>query len=74
MGITFARFALRSRLAGAAQELVSGDDALKNLAGRWGFTDASHFHHAFARHYGCTPGEYRARRDAASIEESAAIR
>ncbi len=61
MGISFAKFALRYRLSSAAGELLRSDRPLKALAARWGFTDASHFHRAFRRHYGCTPAEYRRR-------------
>ena len=61
MGIPFAKFALRVRLAGAAHDLRAHDDGLKALAARWGFTDASHLHRLFTQHYGCTPGQYRSR-------------
>lgn len=61
MGTSFSRFALQHRLDGAATELVYSDDPVKAIAGRWGFADASHFHHCFAQHYGCTPRVYRQR-------------
>jgi len=59
MGLSFARFALRYRLSGAAMQLLQGDDPMKTIAADWGFTDASHFNRAFCAHYGCTPGAYR---------------
>ncbi len=58
-GVSFAKFALRARLACVANELLAGDASLKELARRWGFTDASHLHRVFTRHYGRTPGEFR---------------
>jgi AraC-like DNA-binding protein len=59
MGISFAEFALRSRVSGAAAQLKEGNDPLKAVATQWGFTDASHFHRSFLRYYGCSPSEYR---------------
>jgi AraC-like DNA-binding protein len=59
MGLSFARFALRYRLSGAAVQLLHSDDAMKTIAAEWGFTDGSHFNRAFCAHYGCTPGAYR---------------
>jgi AraC-like DNA-binding protein len=59
MGISFAEFALRSRVSGAAAQLKEGKDPLKAVARQWGFTDASHFHRSFLRYYGCSPSEYR---------------
>jgi AraC-like DNA-binding protein len=61
MGISFARFALRHRLRAAAQRLCDSDTPVKAIAADWGFTDASHLHRIFARHYGCAPAEYRRR-------------
>ena len=61
MGITFAKFALRYRLSNAAMDLLHGDSPTKTIAADWGFTDASHLHHCFQRHYGCSPLEYRTR-------------
>ena len=59
-GFGFAEFALRRRLALAAQLLKTGSAPLKAVAQRFGFEDASHFHHAFVAHYGVTPGQYGA--------------
>ena len=60
MGISFGAFASRARVVFAAQHLLSTDEALRQIAEEAGFSDASHLHRAFLRHYGCTPGEYRA--------------
>lgn len=59
-GFSYARFALRSRIAQAARLLKFGELAIKTVARSLGFTDASHFHHAFAAQYGVTPAQYRA--------------
>ena len=61
MGLSFARFALRYRLTQAASALQLSDLPVKSIAAEWGFTDASHLHHCFFRHYGCSPKEYRER-------------
>lgn len=59
MGVSFARFALRHRISQAARHLIRTDAPMKAIARDWGFTDASHFHRVFVRHYGCTPLTYR---------------
>jgi AraC-like DNA-binding protein len=59
-GFGFAEFALRRRLALAAQFLKAGVSPVKAVALRFGFEDASHFHHAFVAHYGIPPGQYGA--------------
>lgn len=62
MGISFARFALRHRIRGAADELACSDQPLKAVARHWGFSDESHLHRLFVKHYGCPPAAYRRRR------------
>lgn len=59
MGLSFSKFALRHRLDGVAAELLRSDEPLKAIAARWGFADASHLHHSFVHHHGCTPQSYR---------------
>jgi len=59
MGVSFARFSLRHRLHGAATELANTVEPIKAVARRWGFTDVSHLHRQFIRHYRCTPNAYR---------------
>lgn len=61
MGLSFARFALRYRLTQAASALLLSERPVKSIAAEWGFTDASHLHHCFMRHYGCSPKAYRRR-------------
>jgi len=62
MGLSFAKFALRYRLSNAAAQLLRSDLPVKSVAAEWGFTDASHLHHCFMRHYGCSPQIYRTTR------------
>ena len=60
-GSSYAHFALRSRIARAARLLKYGDLSVKAIARSLGFTDSSHFCHAFETQYGLTPAQYRAR-------------
>jgi AraC-like DNA-binding protein len=59
MGITFAQFALRARLAWVSDRLLLGDEPIAAIAATAGFTDESHLHRTFVKHYGQTPGFYR---------------
>jgi AraC-like DNA-binding protein len=59
-GFAYAHFAMRSRIAQAARLLRYDDAAIKTVARSLGFTDSSHFHHAFVAQYGVTPSQYRA--------------
>jgi len=59
MGVSFAKFALRARLAYAAQLLFTTDLSVENVADRFSFTDGSHFALAFTKHFGVSPGRYR---------------
>lgn len=61
MGLSFAKFCLRSRLAYAAHRLLATRQSLDAIAEEAGFVDASHLHHTFIRQYGLTPGVYRQR-------------
>jgi AraC-like DNA-binding protein len=61
MGLSFGRFQQRARLASVAQLLLTTDRPLDDIAAQLAFADSSHLHRAFARHYGCTPGQYRQR-------------
>jgi AraC-like DNA-binding protein len=59
MGVSFGKFALRARLAFAAHRLLSTNLSVDAIAAEAGFTDASHLHRHFVRHYGQTPRSYR---------------
>ncbi len=60
VGMSFGRFCRRSRLAYAAELLLSTNLTMGAIAQRAGFVDSSHMHRSFRRHYGRTPGRYRA--------------
>ena len=62
MGLSFAEFSLRHRLDQAVAQMLSTPAPLKSIAYTCGFTDESHFHRVFMRHYRCTPAAYRKRR------------
>jgi AraC-like DNA-binding protein len=59
MGLSFAKFSLRSRLVGAANELLHTTLSPKTIASHWGFTDSSHLHRCFVEHFKCSPLQYR---------------
>jgi AraC-like DNA-binding protein len=61
MGVPFAKFSLRARLAHAAQRLPATDHPIDDIAAEAGFADASHLHRHFVKHYGQTPSDYRQR-------------
>lgn len=63
MGISYSDFTLRHRLSEAAGELLAGDKPVKAIALDWGFCNLSHFYRRFSVVYGCTPLEYRERRN-----------
>ena len=62
MGLSFADFSLRHRLDQAVEQMLSTPAPLKSIAHTHGFTDESHLHRVFMRHYHCTPAAYRQRR------------
>lgn len=62
LGVSFAGFCLRHRVCEAAGQLLRTNDPVKSVAAHFGFTDVSHLHRCFLRHYGCSPGVYRSRR------------
>lgn len=61
MGISFAKFGLRCRLNGVAQDLSQTDYPIKAIAADWDFSNESHLHRVFRRHFGCTPNTFRLR-------------
>ncbi len=61
MGVSFAKFCLRNRLGLAARRLLHTELPLEVIAAEYGFAHGSHLHRAFAKHYGCSPGQYRER-------------
>lgn len=61
VGMPFAKYARRHRLAQAAQQLWRTDDPVEAVAAAWGFADASHLCRLFQHYYKCSPAEYRHR-------------
>jgi len=59
MGLSFPQFALRYRLSGAARQLATTEEPIKAIASGWGFTDDSHLHRLFQKHYGMSALQYR---------------
>ncbi len=59
IGQSFGKYCVGARLARAAQLLVSTGLTGEAIAERTGFVDGSHLHRVFAKHYGCTPADYR---------------
>lgn len=59
MGLSFSEFSLRRRLQGAADDLSENHEPVKTIAAHWGFVNGAHLHRCFARHYGCTPAQFR---------------
>jgi AraC-like DNA-binding protein/quercetin dioxygenase-like cupin family protein len=59
MGTSFGQFSLRARLALVANQLVTTAQSEQLIAEETGFSDASHLHHSFLKHFGTTPGRYR---------------
>jgi len=62
MGLSFAKFRLRARLAYAARLLLTTRLPTEAVATQAGFVDGSHLHRSFVRRYGTTPGQYREER------------
>jgi AraC family transcriptional regulator, positive regulator of tynA and feaB len=51
----------RARLARCHEDLAEPTaGSVTEIAFRWGFSDATHFSHAFKREYGCSPRDVRA--------------
>lgn len=59
MGVSFSKFSLRQRLSRAAVKLRNSIDPVKAIAAQYGFTDVSHLHRQFQKHYSTTPTQYR---------------
>jgi AraC-like DNA-binding protein/quercetin dioxygenase-like cupin family protein len=59
MGVSFADYARRRRLAALATELQSSETKISSLARKYGFIDAPHLTRVFKSAFGITPTEYR---------------
>jgi AraC-like DNA-binding protein len=62
MGTSFGKFCQRTRLGFVAHRLLYTNDTVESIAEQTGFVDVSHLSRTFAKHYGCSPSEYRRRR------------
>jgi len=63
-GQSFAEYVVKRRLESAASTLNSpafADLSISEISRRSAFSDPAHFHRAFKKHYGCTPGDWRAK-------------
>lgn len=58
-GLAPGQFLLRQRLQAAAQLLQGGDEPVKSIAYRCGFSDPNYFSKAFHKSFGMAPGELR---------------
>ncbi|WP_298865895.1 substrate-binding domain-containing protein, partial [uncultured Gimesia sp.] len=59
LGRTIADEITRMRLARTKRQLLENDEAVKTIAYRNGFRDASHLCTVFRREFGMTPGDFR---------------
>ncbi|MDO4619258.1 MAG: AraC family transcriptional regulator [Lachnospiraceae bacterium] len=60
LGTTPMQYAIQSRLRKAEAMLRSGNRTAKDIALDCGFNDVSYFTRLFRKHYGSTPGQFRA--------------
>jgi AraC-like DNA-binding protein len=59
VGVSFAKFCLRARLAHASRLLRTSQLTVAEVAAAADFADAGHLHRAFVAHFGCTPAQHR---------------
>lgn len=60
--LSFAEYVLKRRLEAAASNLRAhafSQLSISEISNRNAFSDPAHFHRAFKKQYGCTPGEWR---------------
>ena len=70
MNMRYGEFNLRHRISNVANQLIDTDLPIKTIAAEWGFTDASHMHKCFLKHYGCSPKEYRRQRNSCTVRHA----
>jgi AraC-like DNA-binding protein len=66
MGMSFGKFCQRTRLGFVAHRLLYSSSTVEAIAEQTGFVDVSHLSRTFAKHYSCSPSEYRKRRGKAA--------
>jgi len=59
LNVTIRDFMRERRLAKAAELLATTEERISVICIRIGFRDVPNFNHAFKRHFGLTPREYR---------------
>jgi AraC-like DNA-binding protein len=60
------------RLAEAARMLAGSEEPVSAISYRAGFPDVSNFNHAFKKHYGMSPRQYRDRQFGCSFDQEIA--
>ncbi len=68
VGQPMQRYLIARRMAEAAFLLESSDEAIAQIASRVGYETSAAFSKLFHRHYGLSPGRYRAARRNADSE------
>jgi AraC-like DNA-binding protein len=66
LNVNIRDFLRERRLARAAELLATTEERIFVISTRSGFSDVANFNHAFKRHFGVTPREYRRVRDEVS--------
>jgi AraC-like DNA-binding protein len=67
MGVSFGKFCQRTRLGFVAHQLLYTNDTVESIAEQTGFVDVSHLSRTFAKNHGCSPSDYRRRRDRGEV-------
>ena len=62
-GSSFSSCLVHTRLNHAKELLVSGDESIRQISLRCGYTDSTYFSRVFRRITGVTPSEYRMNRE-----------
>lgn len=63
LGISFQEYLARVRLSKALELLASTDKSINSISLETGFSDSKYFKKHFIANYGCTPDEFRRRRN-----------
>jgi AraC-like DNA-binding protein len=66
LNVTIRDFVRERRLAKAADLLTTTEERISEICARSGFRDVANFNHAFKRHFGVAPREYRRVREEVS--------
>jgi AraC family multidrug resistance transcriptional activator len=69
MGMTYKQFLAQCRLKAAANDLLSTNDKITDIAFRYGYSSSESLTRAFAAAFECSPRQYR-KASGASFEQS----